>query len=85
MFRHFRDLYSGTIIANVDFDRARGDRLIDPGLADMAAFGRTFIANPDLPTRIALDAPLADVNWPTVYGSTSEGYNDYPTLQPAAA
>lgn len=85
MFRHFRDLYGGTIIANVDFDRARANRLIDAGLADMVAFGRPFIANPDLPARIALDAPLADINWPKVYGSTSEGLTDYPTLQPAAA
>jgi N-ethylmaleimide reductase len=84
MFRHFRDLYGGTIIANVDFDRARANRLIEDGLADMVAFGRPFIANPDLPARIALDAPLADINWPKVYGSTSEGFADYPALQPAS-
>jgi N-ethylmaleimide reductase len=81
MFRHFRNLYRGNIIANVDIDRARGNRLIKDGLADMVAFGRPFIANPDLPARFALDAPLAKVDWRKVYGPTAEGYTDYPTLE----
>lgn len=80
MFRHFRALYRGHIIANVGIDRARGNRLIEAGLADMVAFGRPFIANPDLPTRFAIDAPLAEVVWPNVYGPTAEGYTDYPVL-----
>ncbi|WP_412021802.1 alkene reductase [Burkholderia cepacia] len=81
MFRHFRGLYRGKIIANVDLDRVNGNRLIDAGLVDMVAFGRPFIANPDLPERFATDAPLAEVVWPTVYGSTAHGYTDYPALQ----
>lgn len=47
----------------------------------MVAFGRPFIANPDLPKRFALDAPLAEVVWPTVYGPSADGYTDYPALQ----
>jgi N-ethylmaleimide reductase len=47
----------------------------------MVAFGRPFIANPDLPARFAADATLAEVIWPTVYGATAEGYTDYPSLQ----
>lgn len=58
-----------------------GNRLIDAGQVDWVAFGRPFIANPDLPKRIAIDAPLAEVVWPTVYGSTADGYTDYPALQ----
>jgi N-ethylmaleimide reductase len=85
MFRHFRDLYRGNIIANVDIDRARGNRLIEAGLVDMVAFGRPFIANPDLPARFAADAPLAEVDWPKVYGSTAEGYTDYPAFQAVPA
>ncbi|RQS14624.1 hypothetical protein DIE07_04930 [Burkholderia sp. Bp9002] len=85
MFRHFRDLYRGNIIANVDFDRANGNRLIDAGLVDMVAFGRPFIANPDLPERFAVDAPLAEVVWPTVYGATADGYTDYPALHALTA
>ncbi|TKC79198.1 alkene reductase [Trinickia terrae] len=81
MFRHFRDLYRGNIIANVDMDRTRGNRLIEAGLVDMVAFGRTFIANPDLPERFAIDAPLAEVDWPKVYGPTAAGYTDYPAFQ----
>lgn len=85
MFRHFRKLYRGNIIANVDIDRARGNRLIEAGLVDMAAFGRPFIANPDLPARFAVDAPLAEVDWPHVYGATAQGYTDYPALQAVPA
>ncbi len=85
MFRHFRELYRGNIIANVDIDRARGNRLIDAGLVDMVAFGRPFIANPDLPARFAVDAPLAEVDWQRIYGPTAEGYTDYSTLQAVPA
>jgi N-ethylmaleimide reductase len=85
MFRHYREIYRGNIIANVDLDRARGNRLIEAGLVDMVAFGRPFIANPDLPTRFAADAPLAEVDWPEVYGPMAEGYTDYPALHAVPA
>jgi 2,4-dienoyl-CoA reductase-like NADH-dependent reductase (Old Yellow Enzyme family) len=66
MFRHFRPLYKGTLIANVKMDRDRGNRLIAEGLADLVAFGRPYIANPDLVQRFAENAPLAEVDWETV-------------------
>jgi N-ethylmaleimide reductase len=82
MFRHFRPLYKGTLIANVNMDRERGDRLIADGLADLIAFGRPYIANPDLVQRFAEDALLAKVDWDTVYASGSPGYSDYLSYQP---
>jgi N-ethylmaleimide reductase len=81
MFHHFRPLYKGTLIANVKMDRDRGNRLIAEGLADLVAFGRPYIANPDLVQRFAKNAPLAEVDWTTVYASGPHGYSDYPTYQ----
>jgi N-ethylmaleimide reductase len=81
MFHHFRPLYNGTLIANVKMDRDRGNRLIAERLADLVAFGRPYIANPDLVQRFAENAPLAEVDWETVYGSGLHGYSDYPTYQ----
>lgn len=80
MFRHFRPIFRGTLIANVDMTPERGNRLIAEGLADMVAFGRPYIANPDLVERIATGAPLADVDWETVYASGPRGYTDYPAM-----
>jgi N-ethylmaleimide reductase len=81
MFRHFRPLFKGALIANVKMDRDRGNRLIAEGLADLVAFGRPYIANPDLVQRFAENAPLAEVDWETVYASGARGYSDYPTYQ----
>jgi N-ethylmaleimide reductase len=81
MFRHFRSLYKGTLIANVKMDRDRGNRLVAEGLADLVAFGRPYIANPDLVQRFAENAPLAEVDWETMYASGPHGYSDYPTYQ----
>lgn len=82
MFRHFRHLFNGTLIANVKMDRDRGNRLITEGLADLVAFGRPYIANPGLVQRFKENAPLADVYWETVYASGPRGHSDYPTYQP---
>ena len=79
MFRHFRPLYRGKLIGNVGMDAERANRLIGEGLADMVAFGRPFISNPDLVARLASGAPLAEVDWSTVYAAGSHGYTDYPT------
>jgi N-ethylmaleimide reductase len=80
MFRHFRPLYRGHIIANVEMTQERGNRLIADGLADSIAFGRPYIANPDLPERFLAAAPLNEVDWTTVYASGPKGYIDYPVL-----
>jgi N-ethylmaleimide reductase len=81
MFRHFRPIFRGTLIANTEMDAERGNRLIADGLADLVAFGRPFIANPDLVQRLRTGAPLAEIDWTTVYGAGPRGYSDYPALQ----
>ena len=52
---------------------------------DRLAFGRPYVANPDLVQRLKTGAPLAEIDWTTVYGSGRGGYSDYPTLQPESA
>jgi len=81
MFQHFRPLFHGHLIANVEMTRKRGNHLIKAGLADSIAFGRPYIANPDLPERFASGGPLADLDWQTVYASGPKGYVDYPALE----
>ena len=83
MFRHFRPIFRQTLIANVEMNGDRGNRLIEAGLADLVAFGRPFIANPDLVSRLKTGAKLAEIDWTTVYAAGREGYADYPALQPA--
>jgi N-ethylmaleimide reductase len=83
MFRHFRPIFRGTLIANVEMDAERGNRLVEQGLADMVAFGRPYIANPDLVERLATGAPLAVIDWSTVYASGPQGYSDYPAIHMA--
>ncbi|MGQ7935328.1 alkene reductase [Paraburkholderia sp. D1E] len=83
MFRHFRPIFSGTLIANVGMDAERGNRLLEQGFADMVAFGRPYIANPDLVERLAKGLPLAEIDWPTVYSSGPQGYSDYPDIHVA--
>lgn len=75
-----RAVYAGKIIAAGGYTAQKAEQLINAGLIDAAAFGRAFIANPDLVARIQQDAPLNEVNQATVYGGGAEGYTDYPTL-----
>ncbi len=78
MFRHFRPIFKGALIANVGMDAKRGNQLIAEDSADLIAFGRPFIANPDLVERLKAGAPLAEIDWSTVYASGAQGYTDYP-------
>ena len=54
--------------------------LIEKGYADMVAYGKLFISNPDLPTRFAKNATLADWDKDTFYVAGAKGYTDYPKL-----
>jgi N-ethylmaleimide reductase len=73
-----RDAYSGCIIYAGKYSAERGARLLMSGLADMIAFGRPFIANPDLPARIAHGWPLNSLDASTLYGGGERGLTDYP-------
>lgn len=77
---HFRHLYTGTLILNVGINPTHGARLISEGAGDLIAFGRDYIANPDLAESIRLDAPLNELRPEYFYGSSAVGYTDYPTL-----
>jgi 2,4-dienoyl-CoA reductase-like NADH-dependent reductase (Old Yellow Enzyme family) len=70
--------FGGTYIANEKFTRATAEHVLHDGEADAVAFGKLFIANPDLPHRFAIDAPLNEPNPETFYASGPAGYTDYP-------
>lgn len=76
----FRPLFHRTLILNDGFDRASGDAALAEGLADLVAFGSSFISNPDLPLRLKLGAPLASPDVSTFYSGGEKGYVDYPPL-----
>ncbi|MBE1576140.1 alkene reductase [Amycolatopsis roodepoortensis] len=82
---HLRPLWPGTLIANLRSEEPttqdEGESLIESGLADVVAFGRLFIANPDLPARFALRAPLARAHHDVYYGARLDGYTDFPALE----
>ena len=75
-----RPLYSGKIIVNSDYDGPSAQARLDAGIADGIAFGRTFLANPDLVERIRRQAPLNAPDSSTFYWGGAEGYVDYPRL-----
>ena len=73
-----RRVFTGPMILNSDYDPASAAAAIADGKADAIAFGRPFIANPDLPRRIADSVPLAKDVARTWYSQGPEGYVDYP-------
>lgn len=74
--RHFH----GALFRNGGFNRETGEAALQAGLADAIIYGRPFLANPDLPRRFLLNAPLNPVDEPTLYSSGPKGYVDYPFL-----
>ncbi len=72
--------YKDTLILNGGYDRARAEADIASGLADLIAFGVPFLANPDLPERLAQGAALNTPDQATFYGGGAKGYTDYPVL-----
>src|SRR6476619_1628382 len=73
--------FGGPLMANNGFDKVRANAAIAQGRADLVAFGKPFISNPDLVTRLYLDVPLAPANRETFYGGADQGYTDYPLLR----
>lgn len=76
----FRKIYHGRLITNVGYDFETGNRIIMDGHADLVAFGKLFISNPDLAERFTLQAPLNDWDKNTFYHGGAKGYIDYPFL-----
>ena len=70
----------GLWIANNGYDRESAIQAVESGKVDAVAFGKAFIANPDLVRRFKDNAPLNEPNQPTFYGGGAEGYTDYPAL-----
>ena len=75
-----RALFPGVIIGAGAYTVEKADDLIARGLIDAVAFGRDFIANPDLVARLQQDGPLNPQRPESFYGGGAEGYTDYPTL-----
>ena len=80
-----RKRFSGTYIANNGYDFKLATEVLDKNKADLIAFGKLFISNPDLVERLKLGAALNDFDKATFYGGSAKGYTDYPALGRQAA
>lgn len=80
-----RTVFRGALMLNEGYDKATAEAALASGAADLISFGAPFIANPDLPERLRLGAPLAKPDPATYYGGGAEGYTDYPALEAAEA
>jgi N-ethylmaleimide reductase len=76
--QQLRKVFKGKIIAAGGFEPETAESAIETGVADAVAFGRHFVANPDLPLRIKEDLALTPYDRDTFYTFDSVGYNDYP-------
>jgi 2,4-dienoyl-CoA reductase-like NADH-dependent reductase (Old Yellow Enzyme family) len=79
-----KQAFGGVYIVNEGFTQESGEQALGAGEADAVAYGKLFIANPDLPRRFKLQASLNPWNASTFYGPGPEGYTDYPELAEAA-
>ncbi|OLF54277.1 alkene reductase [Pseudomonas chlororaphis] len=75
-----RSAFTGAIIVCGGYQQDSAQALLEQELIDAVAFGKPFIANPDLPRRFALGASLAEPDGSTFYGGDARGYTDYPSL-----
>ena len=80
-----RKEFHGPLIVANGFDYDTATQALEDGLADAVAFGRLFIANPDLPERFRVSAPLNPLDEATLYGGAKKGYADYPAMGPQLA
>ncbi len=77
---HLRKFYSGNLILNADISPDHGEQLLQRGFGELVAFGRLFIANPDLVARVHTEGPFNPQRPEGYYGDTAEGYTDYPAM-----
>lgn len=78
LFDRMRREWGGVYVANGGYDQLSGEHAVNCGKASAVAFGRAFIANPDLPYRLEHGLPLNEPDPNTFYGGTERGYTDYP-------
>ncbi len=79
-FRRLRSAWKGIYVANGGYDAERGERALSDGSADAVAYGRLFLANPDLPKRLSRRGPFNVPDTKSFYGGDERGYVDYPEL-----
>jgi N-ethylmaleimide reductase len=79
--KHYRAIYKGTLMINTSFDREMGNKIIKDGLADLVAYGKPFISNPDLVERFATNAELTEWDEDTFYVPGAKGFIDYPPMR----
>jgi len=82
-FASLRRRFDGTYIANNAYDLDLATAHLASGEADLIAFGRPFIANPDLVARLKSGAAFNEIKPEAIYGGGAEGYTDYPILSEA--
>jgi N-ethylmaleimide reductase len=75
-----RARYKGVLVGNMGYTADEASKAIAEGTLDAVAFGSSFLANPDLPARIKVGAPLNQPNPATFYSQGAEGYTDYPLM-----
>lgn len=79
--RHYRNIYDGIFMINGGFKKDTANKAIEEGFADLVSFGVSYIGNPDLVQRFAVDAPLNQPDQSTFYTPGAKGYVDYQTLK----
>lgn len=79
-----RQAYQGRVIVAGGYDAARASQVLSDGFADLVAFGRPFIANPDLPRRLRDGLPLAAFDANALFGGDARGYSDYAPYEAVA-
>ena len=79
-YQAMRTRFKGPWMVNNGYTREMALQAVASGRADLVAFGRDFISNPDLVRRLRLNAPLQALDKATLYGGDARGYTDYPTL-----
>ncbi|MHC2336685.1 alkene reductase [Bradyrhizobium sp. USDA 4454] len=84
-YASLRKRFKQTYIANNGYDFALAEKVLEAGAADLIAFGKPFISNPDLVERLKAGAPLNEWDKATFYGGGAKGYTDYPTLKATEA
>ena len=76
-----RKVFSNSIIVAGRYTKERADEMLSEGFADLIAFGRPFVGNPDLVARLENDQPLAELDGATLFGGNEKGFTDYPTYK----